>query len=95
MTGRAVGLKIRRKHNLGFMRQVQPDEKLSAVIGREPLPRSELTKRLWNYIQKNGLQDKHKKCLIHADNNLKAVFNGKAQVNMFEMNQLVKGHLLS
>ncbi|MDB6122263.1 MAG: hypothetical protein JWQ71_1256, partial [Pedosphaera sp.] len=56
MTGRTVGLKARRRNDLGFMRRVQPDEKLSVVTGGEPLPRSELTKRLWNYIQKNGLQ---------------------------------------
>jgi upstream activation factor subunit UAF30 len=77
------------------MRPVQPDDKLSVVIGNDPVPRSELTKRLWDYIRKNGLQDKNKKSIINADTNLKAVFNGKKQVNMFEMTKLVTSHLLS
>ena len=77
------------------MKPVQPDEKLAAVIGSEPIPRSELVKKLWDYIRKHGLQDKDKKTLINADENLKAVFNGKSQVTMFEMTKLVSGHLVS
>ena len=75
------------------MRPVQPDEKLSAIVGSRPLPRSELTKKLWNYIKKNGCQDKKKRTMINADKSLREVFNGKSQVNMFEMTKLVSRHL--
>lgn len=75
------------------MKPVQPDEALSKVVGSNPLPRTELTKKLWDYIRKNGLQDKTKRTQINADDNLKAVFNGKKSVSMFEMTKLVSGHL--
>jgi chromatin remodeling complex protein RSC6 len=75
------------------MKPVQPDENLALVVGAKPLPRTELTKKLWVYIKKNGLQDAKKRTLINADENLKAVFNGKKQVSMFEMTKLVSGHL--
>ena len=75
------------------MRPVQPDDKLSAIVGLKPLPRSELTKKLWDYIKKNGLQDKTKRTQINADDSLRAVFNGKSQVSMFEMTKLVSKHL--
>ena len=75
------------------MKPVQPDEALSKVVGSAPLPRTELTKKLWDYIRKNGLQDKDKRTQINADDNLKAVFNGKKSVSMFEMTKLVSGHL--
>ena len=83
----------KRKPNPAFMRPVQPDDKLSAVVGSQPLPRSELTKKLWNYIKKNGLQDKKKRTMINADDSLRPVFNGKSQVSMFEMTKLVSKHL--
>jgi chromatin remodeling complex protein RSC6 len=83
----------KRKPNPAFMRPVQPDDKLSAIVGSTPLPRSELTKKLWNYIKKNGLQDKKKRTMINADDSLRAVFNGKSQVSMFEMTKLVSGHI--
>ena len=83
----------KRKPNPAFMRPVQPDDKLAAVVGSAPLPRSELTKKLWNYIKKHGLQDKTKRTQINADDTLKAVFNGKSQVSMFEMTKLVSGHI--
>jgi chromatin remodeling complex protein RSC6 len=83
----------KRKPNPAFMRPVQPDDKLAAVVGSTPLPRSELTKKLWNYIKKNGLQDKTKRTQINADDTLRAVFNGKSQVSMFEMTKLVSGHI--
>jgi chromatin remodeling complex protein RSC6 len=83
----------KRKPNPAFMRPVQPDDKLAAVVGSAPLPRSELTKKLWNYIKKNGLQDKTKRTQINADDTLRAVFNGKSQVSMFEMTKLVSGHI--
>jgi chromatin remodeling complex protein RSC6 len=82
-----------RKPNAAFMRPVQPDDKLSAIVGSKPLPRSELTKKLWDYIKKNGLQDKKKRTQINADDALKPVLNGKSQVSMFEMTKLVNGHI--
>jgi chromatin remodeling complex protein RSC6 len=83
----------KRKPNAAFMKPVQPDDKLAVVVGAKPLPRTELTKKLWVYIKKNGLQDKKVKTQINADDALKAVFNGKGKVSMFEMTKLVSGHL--
>jgi chromatin remodeling complex protein RSC6 len=83
----------KRKPNPAFMRPVQPDDKLAAVVGSKPLPRSELTKKLWDYIKKNGLQDSTKRTQINADDTLRPVFNGKSQVSMFEMTKLVSGHI--
>ena len=83
----------KRKPNPAFMRPVQPDDKLAAVVGSRPIPRSELTKKLWDYIKKNGLQDKKVRTQINADDALRPVFNGKSQVSMFEMTKLVSGHL--
>ena len=85
--------KSARKPNAAFLKPVQPDEVLSAVVGSKPLPRTELTKKLWDYIKKNGLQDKKVKTQINADDKLKAVFGGKAKVSMFEMTKLVAGHV--
>ena len=85
--------KSKRKPNSAFMRPVQPDEKLSAIVGSKPLPRSELTKKLWDYIKKHGCQDKKKRTQINADDALRPVFNGKSQVSMFEMTKLVSGHI--
>jgi upstream activation factor subunit UAF30 len=75
------------------MAPVTPDATLAAVVGSAPLPRTELTKKLWAYIKKNGLQDKKNKRNINADANLKAVFGGKATVSMFEMTKLVNKHV--
>ncbi|HWL54338.1 MAG TPA: SWIB/MDM2 domain-containing protein [Chthoniobacteraceae bacterium] len=75
------------------MKPVQPDEALSAIVGSEPIPRSQLTKKLWDYIKKHKLQDPAKKTQINADAALKVVFNGKSQVSMFEMTKLVSGHI--
>jgi chromatin remodeling complex protein RSC6 len=83
----------KRKPNPAFMRPVQPDDKLSEIVGSKPIPRSELTKKLWDYIKKNGLQDKKKRTMINADDALRSVFNGKSQVSMFEMTKLVSGHI--
>ena len=83
----------KRKPNAAFLKPVQPDEALAAVVGSKPLPRTELTKKLWDYIKKNKLQDSKKKTNINADDALKAVFNGKKTVSMFEMTKLVSGHL--
>ena len=81
--------KSSRKPNAAFMKPVTPNEKLAAVVGAKPLPRTELTKKLWAYIKKNGLQDKKNKRMINADDALKAVFGGKSQVSMFDMTKLV------
>jgi chromatin remodeling complex protein RSC6 len=75
------------------MKPVTPDSALSAVVGSKPLPRTELTKKLWDYIKKNGLQDKKDRKMINADAALKAVFNNKSKVSMFEMTKLVSGHV--
>jgi len=75
------------------MKPVTPDAKLAAIVGSTPLPRTEMTKKLWAYIKKNGLQDKKNKRMINADDALKAVFNGKAQVSMFDMTKLVSKHV--
>jgi chromatin remodeling complex protein RSC6 len=83
----------KRKPNAAFMKPVTPDATLAAVVGSKPLPRTELTKKLWAYIKKNGLQDKKVKTQINADAALKAVFEGKASVSMFEMTKLVSGHV--
>ncbi len=85
--------KAARKPNAAFMKPVQPNEKLAAVVGSNPLPRTELTKKLWVYIKKNGLQDKKVRTQINADDKLKAVFGGKAKVSMFEMTKLVSNNL--
>lgn len=83
----------KRKPNAAFMKPVQPDAVLANVVGSKPLPRTELTKKLWAYIKKNNLQDKKKKTNINADDNLKAVFGGKKTVTMFEMTKLVSKHV--
>ena len=75
------------------MKPVTPDGKLAAVVGSTPLPRTELTKKLWAYIKKKGLQDKKNKRMINADDALQAVFGGKKQVSMFEMTKLVSKHV--
>jgi upstream activation factor subunit UAF30 len=83
----------KRKPNAAFMKPVTPDAALSEVVGSKPLPRTELTKKLWAYIKKNKLQDQKNKRMIKSDDTLKAVFGGKAQVNMFEMTKLVSRHV--
>ena len=85
--------KTKRKPNAAFMKPVQPDAVLGAVVGSAAMPRTELTKKIWAYIKKNGLQDKKERTKINADETLKAIFDGKKQVTMFEMNKYVSGHL--
>ncbi len=75
------------------MKPVKPNEALAAVVGANPLPRTELTKKLWAYIKKNGLQDKKVKTNINADDKLKVIFGGKKTVSMFEMTKLVSNNL--
>ena len=85
--------KTARKPNAAFMKPVTPDAALSAIVGAKPMPRTEITKKLWAYIKKNGLQDKKNRRNINADAPLKAVFAGKGTVNMFEMKKLVSKHV--
>lgn len=82
-----------RKINKAFMKPLQPSEALGAIVGNKPLPRTEVTKKLWAYIKKNKLQDTKNKRNINADDKLKVVFGGKKQVNMFAMTKLVSEHL--
>jgi chromatin remodeling complex protein RSC6 len=86
-------VKKARKPSAAFMRPVTPSASLAEVTGAKPIPRTEVTKRLWAYIKKNKLQDPKNKRMIKADATLKAVFGGKAAVNMFEMTKLVGRHL--
>jgi chromatin remodeling complex protein RSC6 len=81
-----------KKANAAFMKELTPSAELAKVVGSKALPRTEVVKKLWAYIKKNGLQDKKNKRNINADDNLKAVF-GKGTVNMFEMTKLVSKHL--
>jgi len=75
------------------MKPMQPDDKLAAIVGNKAMPRSEITKKVWDYIKKHGLQDKKKRTQINADDNMRAVFGGKSQVSMFEMTKLVNQHM--
>ena len=83
----------KRKPNAAFMKPMTPSATLAAVVGASPMPRTEVTSKLWGYIKKNGLQDKTNKRMINADDKLKEVFGGKKQVSMFEMTKLVAKHL--
>ena|SRR5438876_4042220 len=83
----------KRKPNAAFMRPMQPDAMLAAVVGSNPIPRTEITKKLWQYIKRNGLQDQRERRMINADDKLRAVFGGKGKVSMFEMTKLVNKHM--
>jgi chromatin remodeling complex protein RSC6 len=90
---KAAKPKTARKPNAAFMKPMTPSPVLGAVIGSNPLPRTEVTKKVWDYIKKNKLQDETNKRNINADEKLKAVFGGKKQVSMFEMTKLISSHL--
>jgi chromatin remodeling complex protein RSC6 len=83
----------KRKPNAAFMAPKQPDAALGAVVGTNPIPRTEITKKLWQYIKKNNLQDAKERRMINADDKLKPVFGGKGKVSMFEMTKLVNKHI--
>lgn len=85
--------KSKRKPSAAFMKPVTPSANLGAVIGNKAMPRTEVTKKIWQYIKRHKLQDKKNKRMINADEALKAVFGGKKQVNMFEMTKLVSRQL--
>jgi upstream activation factor subunit UAF30 len=82
-----------KKANSAFMKPIQPDEALAAVVGSKPLPRTEITKKLWAYIKKNDLQDKKNRRNINADATLAGIFGSKKQVSMFELTKLVSKHV--
>jgi len=83
----------KRKPNAAFMKPMTPSSTLAAVIGNSPMPRTEVTSKLWGYIKRNNLQDKVNRRMINADDKLRDVFGGKRQVSMFEMTKLVSRHL--
>ena len=83
----------KRKPNAAFMKPMNVSSMLAAVIGSNPMPRTEVTSKLWGYIKKNNLQDKMNRRMINADDKLRDVFGGKKQVSMFEMTKLVSKHL--
>jgi chromatin remodeling complex protein RSC6 len=85
--------KTARKPNAAFMKPMQPDAALSEVVGTKPIPRTEVTKKLWAYIKKQNLQDAKNRRMINADAKLGPIFGGKKQVSMFEMTALVSKHL--
>lgn len=85
--------KKERKPNAGFMKPVTPSAVLAHVVGAEPMPRTEVTKKVWEYIKKHDLQDPANRRMINADAKLEAVFDGKKQVSMFEMTKLISNHL--
>ena len=85
----------KRKPSAAFMKPMTPSQALGEVIGTKALPRTEVTKKLWAYIKRKGLQDKKNRRNINADDSLKAVFGGRSTVNMFEMTKLVSKHLMS
>ena len=83
----------KRTPNAAFMKAMQPSPELSEVVGNKPIPRTEVTKKIWDYIKKNKLQDALNRRMINADDKLRTVFGGKKQVSMFEMTKLVNTHL--
>ena len=83
----------KRTPNAAFMRAMTPSAQLGMVVGSAPLPRTEVTKKLWQYIKRNGLQDQRERRMINADDKLRAVFGGKGKVSMFEMTKLVNKHI--
>jgi chromatin remodeling complex protein RSC6 len=83
----------KRKPNAAFMKPMTPSAELAEVVGAKPLPRTEVTAKVWDYIRSHNLQDPKERRMINADDKLKAVFGGKKQVNMFQMTKLVNQHL--
>ncbi len=88
-----VAKKTKRKPNAAFMKPLTPSAALAAVVGAKAMPRTQVVKKLWEYIKKQKLQDKVKRTMINADHALKEVFGGKTKVSMFEMTKLVSKHL--
>jgi len=85
--------RVKRKPNPAFMKPMTPSDVLGSIIGNKPMPRTEVTKRIWDYIKKNKLQDAIKRTMINADEKLRELFGGKKQVSMFEMTKFINKHL--
>ncbi|GAC1698286.1 MAG: SWIB/MDM2 domain-containing protein [Gemmatimonadaceae bacterium] len=83
----------KRTPNAAFMKPMTPSSQLAMVIGESPLPRTEVTKKLWQYIKRKGLQDPKERRMINADDNLRPIFGGKGKVSMFDMTKMVRKHL--
>ncbi len=83
----------RRSPNPAFMKPMTPSPQLAAVVGSSPMPRTEVTKKLWAYIKRKGLQDQKERRMINADENLRPIFGGKSRVSMFDMTKMVNRHL--
>ena len=90
---KAPAKKAKRAPNPAFMKPMTPSTQLAPVVGANPMPRTEVVKKLWAYIKKNNLQDAKNRRMINADDKLKPVFGGKSQVSMFDMTKLVSKHL--
>ena len=90
---KAPAKKTKRAPNPAFMKPMTPSAQLAPVVGASPMPRTEVTKKLWQYIKKNNLQDAKNRRMINADDKLKPVFGGKGKVSMFEMTKLVNKHI--
>ena len=90
---KAPAKKAKRAPNPAFMKAMTPSAQLAPVVGANPMPRTEVTKKLWQYIKKNNLQDAKNRRMINADDKLKPIFGGKGQVSMFDMTKLVNKHL--
>jgi upstream activation factor subunit UAF30 len=93
MAAKKKAKKTTRKPSAAFMKPLNPDAALAEVVGSKPLPRTQVAKKLWDYIKKHDLQDKKNRRMINADAKLSPVFGGKKQVSMFEMTALVSKHL--
>jgi chromatin remodeling complex protein RSC6 len=93
MAAKKKAKKTTRKPSAAFMKPLNPDAALAEVVGSKPLPRTQVAKKLWDYIKKHDLQDKKNRRMINADSKLAPVFGGKRQVSMFEMTALVSKHL--
>ncbi|HET9294181.1 MAG TPA: SWIB/MDM2 domain-containing protein [Gemmatimonadales bacterium] len=90
---RKVKKASKRKPSAAFMKPMKPSAALSAVVGSSPLPRTEVTKKLWQYIKRKGLQDSKERRMINADDNLRVIFGGRSKVSMFDMTKMVSKHL--
>ena len=90
---KAVAKKVKRKPNAAFMAPLTLSPALSEVVGSKPLPRTEIIKKIWDYIKKNNLQDKKNRRMINADAKLKVVFGGKGQISMFELAKIINNHV--
>ncbi len=89
----AAKKKAKRKPNPAFMRPLQPDAALGAIVGNKPLPRTQITKKIWAYIKKNSLQDEQNRRMINADDKLQAIFGGAKQVSMFDLTKRINEHV--